>query len=30
LPLLLLGPQKNPHCFRDAPSPIPYINQRNA
>ena len=27
---LIVGTSKNPHCFRDAPSPIPYINQRNA
>jgi hypothetical protein len=26
---LIVGTSKNPHCFRDAPSPIPYINQRN-
>ena len=27
---LIVGTSKNPHCFRDALSPIPYINQRNA
>ena len=25
-----VGSAKNPHCFRDSPSPIPYLSQRNA
>ena len=27
---LLVGTAKNPYIFRDEPSPIPYVNQKNA
>jgi hypothetical protein len=27
---VIIGSAKNPHCFRDSPSPIPYLSQRNA
>lgn len=30
IPPLLVGSAKNPHCFRDSPSPIPYLSQKNS
>ncbi|EFX67751.1 hypothetical protein DAPPUDRAFT_63746, partial [Daphnia pulex] len=27
---LLVGSAKNPHCFRDQQSPVPYVNLKNA
>lgn len=27
---LMIGTAASPHCFRDAPSPVPYTNQSNA
>ena len=30
IPPLLVGSSKNPHCFRDQPSPVPYVSQKNA
>nr|CAH0104180.1 unnamed protein product [Daphnia galeata] len=30
IPPVIVGSAKNPDCFRDSPSPIPYLSQRNA
>ncbi len=30
VPVLIIGSAKQPHCFRDAPCPIPYIDQPKA
>jgi hypothetical protein len=29
-PSVIVGSAKNLHCFRNSPSPIPYLSQRNA